>query len=125
MYFVEETIELGVRDSYITISAYNSEEVVFSGGVDLSSLSWSVYEGNVLVAPLPDGVRISVDALNELYVNGRRAVRARYPERKSGDTGTVDSEQHRLRRQCLLVALRLSSRRALSTSRSRLLNVIR
>jgi hypothetical protein len=79
LYFFDQKVEMGVRDSYITISAYNNEEVVFSGGVDLSSIPFSVYEGSVLVAPLPIGVHLSVDALNELYIRGRRGVRARYP----------------------------------------------
>src|SRR5688572_11693864 len=57
----------------------SGEEAVLSGGLDISSLPFSVYAGEILVAPLPAGACITSNCLNELFVNGRRAVRARYP----------------------------------------------
>jgi hypothetical protein len=52
---------------------------VLSGGVDLSNLPFSKYSGSILVATLPSDVCASSSCFNELFVNGRRSPRARYP----------------------------------------------
>ena len=77
-------LSLQAMDSGLTLAAYNAEEVVFSGGVDLtSSLKWSAYRkvqaGTIMMAKLPDSVDVAWDHFNELYVDGFAAVRAKYP----------------------------------------------
>lgn len=79
MYYFASPVELGPRDSFLTLQAYPGEAVTLSGGVDLGQLKWTPFAGEVLMAALPEGMCISNACLNEMYVNGRRAVRARFP----------------------------------------------
>ncbi len=79
-------LQLLPLDSYLTVQAAPGERVVLSGGAPLTA-QWEKH------ASLPAGVvyrarldaSIDVGAFNELYVDGRRAVRAKYP---NGDPST-------------------------------------
>ena len=93
-------IALTASDSNLTIQAYESEQVVFSGGVPLE-LHWSVHQqtaaGTVMKASIPAGVAVDWDHFNELYIDDWRAVRAKYPNgdpfvysRVTQPTGYVD-----------------------------------
>ena len=82
-YQVENTIELTTEDSgtnghYVIYQPYgyntnNKEEVVLSGGKTVTGWTSSEIEG-VYEAPL------EIDYLRNLYVNDKRAQRARYNE---------------------------------------------
>lgn len=78
-YFFSGPVELSERDSFLTIQAYPGEEVLFSGGLDLSQLEWSTYAGPILQAQLPAGACTAASCFNEMYLGGRRAIRARFP----------------------------------------------
>lgn len=66
-------------NSGVTLSSYDNEMAVVSGGVNLTGLSWAPSAANpdILKAKLPPG--LNLPALSTLFVGGRRAVRARYP----------------------------------------------
>jgi len=93
-FFPRGPVRLDTLDSYVTIAAYREEEVVFSGGVDLSAFRWRRWSRNkkVLVAHLPRHVCSTHSCFNELYVNGRRAIRARFPNANPETQGlwTID-----------------------------------
>ena len=96
------SLSLTAIDSYLTLSSYNGEEVVFSGGVDLSSsLQWSQYKtvpaGTIMQAKLPASVDVAWEHFNELYIDGSAAIRAKYPNgdpfttgRSTNPTGYMD-----------------------------------
>ena len=71
------------HDSNLTIAAYEGETVVFSGGVALTGLQWSAWKstaaGTIMRAPLPANVVADWDHFNELFIDGARAVRAKFP----------------------------------------------
>ena len=96
-------IALTAADSNLTISAYQGEEVVFSGGVPLD-VQWSVHQktaaGTIMKATIPDSVAVNWDNFNELYIDNWRAIRAKYPNgdpflysRLTQPTGYVDGAQ--------------------------------
>ena len=68
-------IALTASDSNLTISAYQDESVVFSGGVALD-VQWSVHAkteaGTIMKAKLPDGLAVDWDHFNELSGTGDR-----------------------------------------------------
>ena len=78
-YFVGETLVFGEADSGNTWSSYGTEDVVFSGGVDLRGLKWSKSATNpqALEAALPPGY--TGPTIKTLFVDGMREVRAKYP----------------------------------------------
>ena len=86
-YHLAETIELGAADSGLTISSYQDERVIVSGGVPLTGLEWkphhqsvetddavasTVYVADLSSFSLPRGVPA-------LLHGGQRATLARYP----------------------------------------------
>ena len=71
-------IHLTPADSGLTIRAYPNETVTFSGGIPLN-LTWSKYSGQAYSAPLPPLPAFDRWHFNELYVDGVRGIRARYP----------------------------------------------
>ena len=80
-------IALTPADSGLTIRAFQGENVTVSGGIALPPLQWKSWRQSALVASLAS---VSIPALdrwhlNELYVDGRRAVPAKYP---NGDPAT-------------------------------------
>ncbi|CAF1461879.1 unnamed protein product [Adineta ricciae] len=80
-------IALTSNDSNIVIENYEDERVVLSGGT-LLDLKWSVHSktstgASIMKAQIPSWV--NVDEFNELYVDDRRAIVAKYP---NGDPST-------------------------------------
>ena len=80
-------IALTSNDSNLVIENYQDERVVLSGGT-LLQLQWSVHRrtsaGNVIMkAQIPSSVNL--DQFNELYIDDRRAIVAKYP---NGDPST-------------------------------------
>ncbi len=76
-YLLEETFELGAEDSggngyYIHYEAYPSENPVLSGGIPITG--WELHDAvdNIFKAEVPQGT----DS-RQLFVNGKRAVRAK------------------------------------------------
>ena len=80
-------IALTAADSNLVIENYQDELVILSGGA-LLQLQWSVYAktaagGTIMKAQVPSSVNL--DSFNELYIDGRRAIVAKYP---NGDPST-------------------------------------
>ncbi|MDB5083803.1 MAG: signaling protein, partial [Bacilli bacterium] len=77
-YYLEETLRFSTEDSGtdaapISYEAYPGEKVVISGGIKLD-LQWNIYEGAILKAETPPGMRT-----DQLFVNGQQLHMARYP----------------------------------------------
>ncbi|CAF0867668.1 unnamed protein product [Adineta steineri] len=80
-------IALTSNDSNLIIENYENERVILSGGT-LLELKWSVYAkkltgGTIMKAQLPSS--INLDQFNELYIDNKRAIVAKYP---NGDPST-------------------------------------
>jgi hypothetical protein len=84
-YYLASTLELNSQDDGLAISSYPNERAVLSGGVLLAGLDFQP-----VPSPLPGGDKIKVAELHDvcspslpdfqtLFVGGRRAIRARYP----------------------------------------------
>lgn len=81
VYEIEQPLVLGPDDSRLTISGPFNDEAVISGGRQIAGWKKVKLQGKLLwCADLPD-VRAGKWYFRELWVNGRRAVRARYPNR--------------------------------------------
>ena len=80
-------IALTTNDNNLVIENYQDEIVILSGGT-LLQLQWSVHTktvsgGTIMKAHVPSS--INLDEFNELYIDGRRAIIAKYP---NGDPST-------------------------------------
>jgi hypothetical protein len=80
-------IALTSDDSNLVIENYQDETVILSGGT-LLQLQWSVHAktaagGTIMKAQVPPSVNL--DQFNELYIDERRAIVAKYP---NGDPAT-------------------------------------
>jgi len=80
-------IALTTSDSNLVIENYQDESVILSGGT-LLQLQWSIHAktaagGTIMKAQVPPSVNL--DQFNELYIDGRRAIVAKYP---NGDPST-------------------------------------
>jgi hypothetical protein len=73
VYYLPETIRLGAEDSGTTFAALPGEKPVLSGGTRLD-LRWEPYRHGIMQAKTPAGL-----AIDQLFVNGRRQLMARYP----------------------------------------------
>jgi hypothetical protein len=80
------TIALTSNDSNLVIENYQNETVILSGGT-LLKLQWSIHSntsaGTIMKAQIPSSVNL--DQFNELYIDDRRAIVAKYP---NGDPST-------------------------------------
>ncbi|MEN2281468.1 right-handed parallel beta-helix repeat-containing protein [Algoriphagus sp. SE2] len=81
-YYLEESLifeerESGTEDVPYIIKAADGEKVVISGG-KLLELNWRI-QGDLLVANVPKGFDFS-----SLYINGKKQIRARYPNYQEG-----------------------------------------
>ena len=74
-YHLAEPLELTPEDSGLVIQAVGDETPLFSGGHRITG--WREGEGGVWTAPLP--AALADQRIDQLFVNGRRAVRARKP----------------------------------------------
>ncbi len=86
-YFLEETLALGPEDSGtwecpITYTAYPGEKPILSGGRKVEG--WKPYKGKILQCELP-GAGGGRWKFRQLFFNGRRQVRARYPKFDPGN----------------------------------------
>ena len=84
--YLPEPLVLTDRDSGISWTSLANETAVLSGGAPISGLSWTTFNGKILVATLSDAVNASaVDQLYSIGAGGggpagndsRRLVRAR------------------------------------------------
>ena len=79
-------IALTSRDSNLVIENHQDERVILSGGT-LLQLQWSIHAktaaGTIMKARIPPNVML--DHFNELYIDGKRAIIAKYP---NGDPST-------------------------------------
>mmetsp|Transcript_34287 Transcript_34287/g.79254 ORF Transcript_34287/g.79254 Transcript_34287/m.79254 type:complete len:919 (-) Transcript_34287:403-3159(-) len=78
-YYLSSTLELDTRDSGLTITSYEGETAIVSGGVELDGLEWTQAGGK-----FPDGVFVasvpsSISDIPALHHQGQRATVARYP----------------------------------------------
>jgi len=64
----------GTKAAPMVIQAYRDEKPVISGGVRLTGLNWKPYKGGILQATVPSDLQTE-----EIFVNGRRQILARYP----------------------------------------------
>ena len=88
-YYLEQTVRLSAVDSGLTIAGYKDEAPVISGG-KLYKFSWKPYTSKLY----PDLKIFATDLTDQsplpftqLFIDGRRAVRARYPNGNPETTG--------------------------------------
>ncbi len=80
-YFLDAPLTLEPEDSRLTISAYGTERPVLSGGQSITGWGSTKVGGRTTwVAEVPEA-RQGNWKFHALWVNGRRAVRARHPNR--------------------------------------------
>lgn len=77
-YYLSEPVvftsaDSGRADTPVTYMAYEGEEPVISGGIQLS-LDWSVYRDGIFMAKTPAGLE-----MDQLFIDGTRQRMARYP----------------------------------------------
>jgi len=77
--FVLEPADSGTSDNPITYQAYNCEEVTISGGKQLN-FNWQPYSEDIYVADV-SGFINQYGPFNSLFVNERRAIKARMPNK--------------------------------------------
>lgn len=71
------SVDSGTVDAPITYSAYSGERVTISGGRRLNC-EWRKYRNGIKMCALPE-VRSGELDFTQMFVNGKRQVRARYP----------------------------------------------
>lgn len=86
-YYLDRTLKLGPEDSGsrkfpITYRAYGEEKVVLSGGQKVTS--WRPYRGSIVQSELP-GTKGCEWKFRQLFLNGKRQIRARYPKFEPSD----------------------------------------
>jgi hypothetical protein len=83
-------ISLTAIDSSLTIRSFTNEQVILSGGRQLTP-NWTVYAntsaGTIYSTQLPDDLELDWHSFNELIVDGQRAPRARWPNANSSTQG--------------------------------------
>ena len=81
LYFLREPLRITPDDSGLRISAYLNEKPVLSGGRRISGWQQvTVQDRKLWAAPVPEA-RTGRWLFRELWVNGRRATRARHPNK--------------------------------------------
>jgi hypothetical protein len=78
-YFLNEPWILGPNDSDLLLGAYRNEKPILSGGRRISGWKEAPFSGKKLWAADISDVRDGKWFFRELWINGRRAVRARHP----------------------------------------------
>jgi hypothetical protein len=71
----------GTSTAPVQFTAYNDEEVRLSGGRRIAC-KWAPYSNGILKTSLPKGLDFS-----QLFINGKRRIRARYPNYDVSDPG--------------------------------------
>ena len=98
-FYLNATVELTAAHSGLTITSYSGQEAIISGGQELA-LEWKpvqeakaaqgvAYPPGVYVAEIP----ASVTDFAQLYVDGRREVRARWPNGDPETQGQSENNQ--------------------------------
>ena len=88
-YYLKDTIRLAITDSGLTLAGYKDEAPVISGG-KLYNFMWKPYQSKVypdLKIFTADLSQQSPVPFDQLFIKGRRAVRARYPNGNPETTG--------------------------------------
>ncbi|NGO40490.1 right-handed parallel beta-helix repeat-containing protein [Limisphaera ngatamarikiensis] len=80
-YFLAEPVVLTPEDSHLEIAAFGTERPVLSAGRPVSGWQVMVRGGEVWWETQLPEVRGAAGPYRQLWVNGRRAVRARHPDR--------------------------------------------
>ena len=78
-YYLPETMVLtaadsGTKDAPVVYQAYQNEQPVISGGIQMQNLKWEPYKDGIMQAKMPAGF-----TTDQLFVNGERQPLARYP----------------------------------------------
>ena len=76
-----EPQDSGAQDAIVRYAAYPGEVVTLSGGHRLQC-HWTPYKGAIFSTAVPRGLKFS-----QLFVNGKRQIRARYPNCTSSSGG--------------------------------------
>src|SRR5438045_268626 len=80
-YFLDAPIAIAANDSGVTIAAYKDETPILSGGVQIKGWKPAELNGHkCLAVDLPSSPN-GQWSFRELWMNGRRAVRARFPNK--------------------------------------------
>ena len=80
-YYLQDTIVLGTTDSGLTLAGYKDERAVISGG-KVYKFEWKPYTSKLYPEAkifMTDLSQQSPSPFTQLFIRGRRAVRARYP----------------------------------------------
>ena len=87
-HYLNATMKLGPQDSGLCLVGAAGEHATLSGGVELA-LTWTKAADGIFVAELPNGT----PEFDQLFVGGRREIRARYPNGDPETTGlhTLDT----------------------------------
>ena len=75
--FVLSAAESGAQDCPIIYTAYPGEKPILSGGRRVTG--WKTYKGKILQAELPSELKDSEWKSRQLFFNGKRQIRARWP----------------------------------------------
>ena len=91
-YYLDAPLVFGPEDSGtaeapITYAAYPGELVTISGGVKLDC-RWRAYKDGIMMCELP-AVKSGELSFTQLFVNGKRQHRARYPNYDNSDPGVT------------------------------------
>ncbi len=81
-HYLQQPLELGpdssgTAEAPVTYAAYAGERVTLSGGRRLEC-NWQAYQGGIMMCELPDVKAGRLD-FTQLFINGERQIRARYP----------------------------------------------
>ena len=71
----------GGKETPVIYAAYSGETVTISGGRKLVC-RWRPYKDGIMMAPVPPGLKF-----DQLFINGRRQIRARYPNYDPSNPG--------------------------------------
>jgi len=80
-----EAQDFGSVNGPLTLAAYGNEDVTISGGKRLAC-EWTAHRDGIMKAPVPKGCEFS-----QLFINGKRQIRARYPNYDASDPGRSGS----------------------------------
>ncbi len=77
-YHMPSTLDLDARDSHTRWTVADGETATLSGGIPIDAARFSPYRGDILVADMRAD-KLSPGLVNQLFADGVRLVRARYP----------------------------------------------
>ena len=97
-YYVSETFVLGPQDSGtsdapVTYAARDGDHVTVSGARKLTC-TWEPYRDGIMVCSLPPSTTEHLQ-FSQLFVNGKRQIRARYPNYDGSESEAIQRLYHR------------------------------